>query len=235
VSARPARVGFLHTAAAHVARFDALVRALAPDVSARHAVHEDLLAAARRAGGVDAALEAKLRAALEDAAADGAAVVVCTCSTLGDAVERLGASFAPRTELQRLDRALARRAVEIAATPGARGRIAVVAALEVTVEPTCALIEDEARRHGVRPTLASVVVDDAWARFEAGDGDGYAALVANAARTAAADADVVVLAQASMEDAAARCADLRVPVLATPRLGVEAALAALRARAHEAS
>ncbi len=51
-------------------------------------------------------------------------------------------------------------------------------------------------------------------------------------RTAAAmreAAELIVLAQASMAAALERCGDLGVPVLSSPRLGLEAALAAWRA------
>jgi hypothetical protein len=223
---KPARLAFLHTAASHVPRFDALARALGPDLPRRHVVREDLLAAARRAGGVDAALGAEIAGALSALAQGGAEVIVCTCSTLGDAAERAGAALAPAVRVQRVDRAMARSAAEIAAH-GA-GRACVVAALEVTLAPTGALVLEEAARLGANVAVESVLVAGAWPRFESGDEEGYAVLVAEAARAAAPRADVVVLAQASMADAAERCADLATPILASPRLGVEAALAALR-------
>ncbi|MET8542567.1 hypothetical protein ABZW03_18200 [Kitasatospora sp. NPDC004799] len=97
----------------------------------------------------------------------------------------------------------------------------MLAALPGTVRPTTALLEEEAARSGRPVTLTPVVVDGAWDRFEAGDRTGYLAAVATAV-DAAADTDVVVLAQASMADAASR-ATTAVPVLSSPARGLHAA------------
>ena len=64
----------------------------------------------------------------------------------------------------------------------------------------------------------------------AGDSAGYHAAIAAALAGQRGRGDVIVLAQASMAGAAELCADLGVPILSSPRLGVEAALAALDQR-----
>ena len=100
-------------------------------------------------------------------------------------------------------------------------RVAVLATVESTLAPTLALIEDEARRAD-RPVAARAqVVAEAWTRFEAGDTEGCARLVA-AAADAVTDADVIVLAQASMTPAQ-RLTTTAVPVLSSPRPGLAAA------------
>ncbi|MHC5705301.1 hypothetical protein OTC26_028190 [Streptomyces tirandamycinicus] len=71
------------------------------------------------------------------------------------------------------------------------------------------------------------LVEGAWERFESGDLDGYLDAVA-AAVDAVREADVIVLAQASMADAAAR-ATTPVPVLSSPRPGLAAAARAVAA------
>jgi hypothetical protein len=235
-------LAFLHTAAASEASFGALVAERAPDVLVRHRVCEALLVAARRAGGVDAALSGRVSAEIEDLVAAGARVVVCTCSTLGAVAEELAPALAPRAVVQRIDRAMADRAAALALA-FARGaersgrasdcarRIVALATLESTAAPTCALLEDAARRAGARVEIALRIVEGAWQRFERGDLEGYAEALVSALREAAPAADVLVLAQGSMAAAAERCGDLGVPVLASPRLGVEAALAALADRA----
>ena len=59
--------------------------------------------------------------------------------------------------------------------------------------------------------------------------EGYAACIAAAVRQALPGPSVIVLAQASMAGAVPLLADAGVPVLSSPRLGVAAAIAALRA------
>lgn len=208
-------LAFLHTAAAHVPTFAELVRAIDPAVPCRHAVAADLLAAAGAAGGVDARLAARVVASVEALRAGGARVVVCTCSTIGDAAETASRPGAP---VLRIDRPMAEAAVRQGP------RIAVVAALDTALAATVALVEAVAAAQGRAVAVRAARCLEAWPLFERGDGEGYLTATAVAARAAAAAADVVVLAQASMAGAAARLADLPVPVLASPTLGVRAAL-----------
>ncbi|HEY6513075.1 MAG TPA: Asp/Glu/hydantoin racemase, partial [Burkholderiaceae bacterium] len=75
--------------------------------------------------------------------------------------------------------------------------------------------------------LQTLCVDGAWQHFERGDRGAYVAAVVAAVRAAPRGFDVVVLAQASMADAADARQDLGVEVLTSPRLGVQALLAAI--------
>ena len=98
----------------------------------------------------------------------------------------------------------------------------MVATVRSTLEPTVALIREEAAGRAVE--LRTLLVEGAWERFEAGDRDGYLDAVA-AAVDAVREADVIVLAQASMADAADRTTTA-VPVLSSPRPGLRAAAGA---------
>lgn len=208
-------IGFLHTAAVHEATFDALVAGAAPGAGTLAVVDPALLATARDRGPTPPEVQTGIRAAIDTLVGRGADVIVCTCSTIAGEAERIGTD-AP-VPVVRIDRPLAVAAV--AAGP----RIAVVAAVESTVAPTTSLLESVAAAAGVTVTLTPVLCPDAWARFEADDRDGYLELVAASARRAAADHDVIVLAQASMADAAARV-ETRVPVLSSPVPAVAYAL-----------
>jgi hypothetical protein len=106
-------------------------------------------------------------------------------------------------------------------------RILVAAALASTLAPTRALILDAARAADKQIELRDLLCKTAWVFFERGDLAGYAQAIAKALRPAAGTADVIVLAQASMAAAASLCADLGVPILSSPQLGLEAALAAM--------
>ncbi|MEU6121324.1 aspartate/glutamate racemase family protein [Streptomyces sp. NPDC047123] len=210
-------LGLLHTSAVHVPVFDGLRDADHPGLELRHHVAEELLARARREGP-DAVAPA-VRAALAQAARDGAAAVLCTCSTIGGVAERAGADLG--LAVVRVDRPMAAAAV------AAGDRVVVLAAVASTVGPTSALVEEEARRAGRDVTVRAELVDQVdqvWALFEAGDAEGYARGVARAVREVR-DADVIVLAQASMAGAAALVPEVRVPVLSSPRPGLAAAAA----------
>jgi Asp/Glu/Hydantoin racemase len=198
-------LALLHTAPGHIAAFDALLAA-EPAVLARHTVQADLLARARVEG-----LTPPIRALVLDAvrrASVGAGAVLCTCSTIGGLAEEAGRALG--VPVIRVDRPLAARAV--AGGP----RILVVVALASTLAPTQALLAEEAQRVNRVIAPRALFVAEAWAHFEAGDLHGYHATIAAAVRANLSDADVVVLAQASMAGAAELMQELSVPVPAAP-------------------
>ncbi|MFG2953879.1 aspartate/glutamate racemase family protein [Streptomyces sp. NPDC048291] len=210
-------LALLHTSPLHVPVFDALRDEHHPGLELRHRVDPDLLARARREG--PEAVAADVTAALRRAVDADVRAVLCTCSTIGEVAERAAAELG--VPVIRGDRPMAAEAV--ATGP----RIAVLATVESTLPPTLALLDDEARRAD-RPVHARAqVVPDAWNRFEAGDIEGCARLVA-AAADAVTDADVIVLAQASMTSAATFTTTV-VPVLSSPRPGLAAAARSARA------
>ncbi len=213
----PARVlALLHTSPAHVPVFDALRDEDHQGLELRHFVDEELLARARREG--PEAVTDAVRDALEEAVAVGARAVLCTCSTIGAVAESAGADVG--VPVLRGDRPMA--AAAVAAGP----RVVVAATLESTLEPTVALVEEESRRIGRPAEVRTLLVDGAWARFEAGDTEGCARLVAEAV-DAVIDADAIVLAQGSMAPAQ-HLTTTAVPVLSSPRPGLAAGARAVR-------
>jgi len=212
-------IAFLHTSPVHVETFQRLAKAADPALEVEHVVAEDLLAEAQRVGAKDPGLVQRVQEAMAAAASRGAALVVCTCSTIGGAAERTPATagFA----VARIDRAMADRAVALGP------RVLVVAALASTLEPTAELIRESAAALRAEVELDQLLVAGAWPHFLRGDRDAYVATVAAAVRAASARADVVVLAQASMATAAERLGDIGVEVLSSPALGVQSALARL--------
>jgi hypothetical protein len=214
-----ATLAFLHTSPVHIATFDRLLAEIDPSVTARHIVDESLLEEARTAGTITPALEQRIAMALDDASGPDRAVVLCTCSTIGGSAEAAGTRTGRM--VLRVDRPMAEHAVALGE------RILVAATSESTLAPTRALILQAARAAGKSIDLRTLLCDSAWAFFERGDLAGYAQAIAQALRADARDADVIVLAQASMAAAALLCADLGIPILSSPRLGLEAALAAV--------
>jgi hypothetical protein len=75
------------------------------------------------------------------------------------------------------------------------------------------------------------LIADAWPHWQQGDKEAYWSRIAEAIAQRIAEADSVVLAQASMAGAASRLASSGVPILSSPRSGLEAAIAAYRSAA----
>jgi len=205
------RIAFLHTGAVVIPPVMALAGELLPDATPVNYLDDKIVADLRDpelSGSVEGRLENLVRAAKDG----GAELVMLTCSSIsqlaGPLSERVG------IPVLRIDEAMA----DIAVATGPR--IAVIATLPTTSEPTTALIRERAELAGRDPRISSEVVDGAFAAVASGDRDTHDRLVVAAIERWAGEVDVIVLAQASMASAA-EAASVDVPVLTSLRPGIE--------------
>ena len=148
----------------HVSTFTALLADTSPDAVDVHVVDTELLVDARLRG-IDDGIRARLSDRLREVASHHPDVILCSCSTLSSTAERL----APKVDcpVVRIDRPMAERAVAMG------GRIALVVAVESTLEPTRALFEESAAAIGGSTTLIDAPCLDAWELFERGNLSAY--------------------------------------------------------------
>lgn len=204
------RIAFLHTGAVVIPPVMELAGRLLPDAATVNYLDDKIVADLgdpERAASVEERLDDLVRAAR----AAGADAVMLTCSSISGFAS--GLSERAGIPVLRIDEAMADEAVRIGS------RIAVIATLPTTLAPTTALIQERAALAGASPLLVSEVVDGAFAAVSAGDRATHDALVGAAIVRLAAEADVVVLAQASMASAAATV-QVGVPVLTSLELGI---------------
>ncbi|WP_210480103.1 aspartate/glutamate racemase family protein [Naasia sp. SYSU D00948] len=206
----PTRIALLHTGAVVIPMAAEYVKRELPDVTPINYLDDRIVADLgdpETARSVPGRVGELARAAV-DAGADA---ILLTCSSISelaaDTAEKVG------VPILRIDEAMADEAVATG------DRIAVLATLATTCGPTTRLIEERAKRAGRTPAITSVVVDGAFEAVSSGDRPTHDRLVAAAIERAAANADVVVLAQASMASAA-KAAEVDVPVLTSLESGV---------------
>lgn len=216
-------LGLLHTSSVNRDRFAALLRELAPPGLAWiHNVREGLLREALD-DVPEARQAAEIGAALAELHANGAAQVLCTCSSIGRLAELAGARLGLPT--LRVDRPMAEHAVL------AGDSILLVACLPSTLVPTNALLREVAASQGRQVAIETLFLPSAWPLFLNGDEDAFARAIAGAILDSPPSADAIVLAQASMAPVAELLGSLSMPVFSSPRLGVSAALARLTGQA----
>ncbi len=212
--------GLLHTVPALADAFHGRLTRLEPGLTLTHVADPSLLARAIEVG-VDERVHARVLAHVRHLVDGGAEAVLVTCSSIGEAAEAAGEQV--DVPVVRVDQAMAEAAVRTAAP--AAGHIKVLATLPSTLGPTERLLRRLADGHEV--VVDSAVVEGAAAAREAGDLVEHDRRVAAAVRAAAASADIVVLAQASMAAALADAA-LDVPVLESVSTGAERFVATIR-------
>lgn len=196
----------IHTAKVHEDTFNTLRDRLAPGAEMHHVTRPDWLDRAR-AGDETVADD------MAHVIAKAPGTTLCTCTTLGEMAESLGAL--------RIDWPM----MQAAAQTG--GAIMLVYALDSTYEPSLALLDRALEATGTRQKVHPLPLTQYWPLFEAGEADAFTSVIAGEIRQAAMtlpNLSCVVLAQASMAPAAARLSDMRAPVLASPELALRAAL-----------
>lgn len=209
-------LSFLHTSPVHIETFDDLLQQWKPTLPVRHYVEESLLQWAKEAGRVTPRMERQVERAVTSAVNDGATVLLCTCSTIGSLAE----SFDGRSgcAVLRVDRPMAQKAVATAS------RIALVATLRNTLPSTRDLLTEEAGKAQKEIRLVEGVCEVAWAKFEAGDREGYLREIAETVREVAGDVEAVVLAQASMRGVERYCETVSIPIYSSPEIGLREAI-----------
>ncbi len=212
-------LGLLHTAVGNVTLFQGLCRELLPGVDAFQMLDESLLRNTITAGALTPETTRRVLGHVESAVDAGATAVLVTCSSIGAAAE-LARNVVP-VPVIRVDEAMADQAVQIGP------RIGVIATLATTLEPTADLVRRRATAAGATISLSSLVCDGAFAALGRGDTAAHDAAIAKGLTQLASECDVIILAQASMARVANTLPDLTVPVLSSPRSGVESVRALL--------
>jgi len=186
------RIACLHTAESNIAIFDAAADALgiSPD-QLTHQARPDLLAAAGEAGGLTPEIGQQTREMLLSLA-EGADLILLTCSTLGPAATEANALL--DIPVWRVDQALAEQSMATA------GKTRVLYAAKTTLGPTQRLFE-QVERHP-QAEVEFEWVEGAWDNFLAGNIAGYLQRIAAQADVAFQQGvERVALAQASMTGA----------------------------------
>ncbi|WP_312501393.1 aspartate/glutamate racemase family protein [Lacrimispora sp.] len=178
-----------------------------------------ILAEVRKDGYVTAAPAARLIGMYMKAVEQGADAILNLCSSVGevadcvqDAARYLG------VPIVRVDEEMCREAVRLGR------KIAVMATLPTTLEPTKRTVLRVAREMGKHVEMIEVLVDGAFGL----DQEQFKVLMAEHAGKAAKEADVILFAQGSMAYCESYIADMNgKTVLSSPGFGAKALKAAL--------
>lgn len=192
---------------------------LGEDVEMLSLQDPSVLAEVREAGYVTAAPAARLIGMYMDAVQQGVDAIINLCSSVGEVADCIqDAARYLGVPIVRVDEEMCREAVR-------KGRkIAVMATLPTTLEPTRNTVLRVAREMGRRVELVDVLVDGAFGL----DQEQFRVLMAEHAGTVAKDVDVILFAQGSMAYCEGYIAEMyQKPVLSSPRFGAAALKEAL--------
>lgn len=213
-----AKIAMLHTSFVFLnvdTQIQDLVAALLPGDELIHFVDSDVLASVVRDGGITDSSEDRMLHLAQAAERAGADVIFSACSSLGPAID--AAKRHVKIPIVKVDDAMTRDA----ATAG--GTIGVLATVPTTLGPTADLIRGHGKSDGKDLVVIEQLATGAFEVLMSGDRAKHDEMVkASAQELLAKGVDRIVLAQASMARLAEPLSELTgIPVLASPRLGVE--------------
>lgn len=187
---------------------------LLPDVRLVNIIDDSLIGDVVKAGHVPPGVARRLVQYYHNGEELGASVILNTCSSVGEVAD--GARKLIGVPIVKIDQAMAAKAA------ASYDRIAVLATLPSTLEPTMRLIEKEAAAAGRAVALVNGLAAGAFEALNGGSPEAHDRLILETAQRVAGDADAIVLAQGSMARMEQKLAEATgKPVLSSPRLGVE--------------
>jgi Asp/Glu/hydantoin racemase len=183
-------VFILHTSFSLVDVLDNLFGEKLPAVRFVNIIDDSLLDDVRAAGSMTASVARRLVGQALLAESAGADVVFNSCSSVGEAADLMREVL--EIPVVKIDDRMAVDAVSIG------DKVAVVATLPTTLDPTVRLVERKARDAGKQVEVHRYLVDGAFDVLMSGDSKKHDQMVSSEIERAVQESDVVILAQASM-------------------------------------
>ena len=209
------RVALIHTSLVSHDTLKALFAEIIPEATLTNIIDDSLLAEVSANNGVTPGVIARMHSYVREADLLGVDLIFNQCSSVAEAFDT--ATLSVKTPTLKIDAPMADKAVSLGATIG------VIATVGSTVGPSVRLVEKAGAKAGKQVTVRPYLVDGALAMLMNGNRQGHDDLLTEAVAKAVAECDVVVLAQGSMFAMLSKFENMGKPVLASPRLAVEAA------------
>ena len=207
-------VAIVQTSAVSSGELKALCAELMPKVKVYQIIDDSLIGEVNQNGGPTTNVRRRMYQYYQQAQALGVDAILNQCSSVGEVADAIQPFV--DVPIVKVDEAMAREVVRLGK------RIALIATVQTTVGPSSRLIQSKAREAGKEIQLEVHLVKDAMmVLIEKGDVQTHNRMVLGEVEKAAAQNDVVVLAQGSMTVLLPLLGHIDKPVLTSPRLGVE--------------
>ena len=214
------KVVIIHTSDVSVKDLKNLFTELSPEVCVRNIVDDSLLAEVLENGGVTTDVKKRICAYALQAEIIGADLIFNQCSSVGEAADI--AAELVHVPLVKIDEKMA----EVACNSGKK--IGIIATLQTTLGPTVRLVKKTAEKLNKEIQITEKLCEGAFNLLRNGDIKTHNKMVIKGIKELIEEVDVIVCAQGSMVPLLAELGETSIPVLTSPRLGVERAIEVLK-------
>lgn len=210
------KIVLLQTSMVSFSTFNDLFREIIPEAQISNLVDEDLLNTLNLNKGITPSIIQRISQYCVAAEAAGADLIFSQCSSTREGIEC--ARKMVRIPIVMVDDGMAETAVAMGA------RIGVVATAAATLKPTASALSQAAKTAGKSIEVKTYLADGALdVLMKEKNREKHDALVLDLLKRAEKENDVIVLAQGSMVTLEPYLSQIAVPVLTSPRLGVQKA------------
>lgn len=207
-------LAIIHTTPLTVEPLKKLAGDFLPSYDVINFVDDSILPQLAKNGGMLEEVEERLIQYARYAEQAGASIILNACSSVGEIVTK--ANEHVKVPVVRIDEAMAEEAINQGK------RIGVIATLSTTLKPTVKLIKEKADECNKKVEIQSVLAEEAYQQLISGDKESHDAILAEALTKLASEADIVVLAQASMARVVTKLPLKQQDIfLTSPELGME--------------
>lgn len=214
------KIVLLHTSMVSFDTFNELFKEIIPEARVLNIVDEDLLATLNAHRGITGSIIQRIVMYCLFAEQNGAGMIFSQCSSTREGIEC--ARKMVKIPIVMVDDGMARKAVSLGA------RIGVVATAAATLKPTGKALAEAAAEAGKEIAVQDYLADGALdVLMKEKNREKHDRLVLELIAKAETENDAVVLAQGSMVTLLPFLNSRKVPVLTSPRLGVERARSVL--------
>lgn len=206
------KVAMLHTSSATLSMMQQLIGNIMPEAEVIHLVEESMIKQVMKAGGVTPDIAARIADYVRIAEKADCDIFITACSSIGTAVEQC--QFMTSVQLERIDCAMVDEAIN-------KGEhIAVLATVATTLKPTLDFVQRKVQESGKKRIITPVLMEEAFHALLTGDMETHDRIVSEGLQQAFEQADVIMLAQASMARVLQNMSEPPVPVLTSPESGI---------------
>lgn len=185
-----------------------------PGVKVSFITDDTILADVKKNGEPDKAVFERMTLYAIAAERMGADLILNSCSTVGEVADAYAQVVS--IPVVKIDEVMAEQAVE------AGSKMALIATVKTTLNPSQRQIEKAAARVGKKVEIDQYLESEAWERLSNGDAKGHNEILLGRIRELAEqDYDVIVMAQVSMRALLPELTDVKKPVLCSFYTGLD--------------
>lgn len=186
---------------------------LLPDVRMVNIMDDSLLNDVMDAGHLTEEVKDRIYTYMKNAENIGADIILNACSSVGEAADLIKDRI--NIPILKIDEAMAEQACELGE------KIGVLATVKTTLEPTVRLILKKAKEKNKEVIVEEKIAEGAFQALLEGQSERHDQILKETITDLMEKVDVIVLAQVSMARLIPSLGDVKIPILSSPRSGVE--------------